>query len=171
MGNPDRTNPVPTRYRHVLFRSRLEARWAVFFDALNLKWHYEPEGFALADKEWYLPDFWLPEVGWFCEVKPYIGIFYSEDKARRFARDTRWPILLLDGAPSFKGYAGLEEFRGSTLEEIYSLDIAEHSKTFTEHRLWSDLALNGEIPAEGNFSRRYINAVEAALSADFAYGN
>jgi hypothetical protein len=31
----------PTKYRGVLFRSRLEAKWAAFFD--NLKWHWEYE--------------------------------------------------------------------------------------------------------------------------------
>jgi len=39
--------PLETKYRGCRFRSRLEARWAVFFDALGIKWWYEPEGFAL----------------------------------------------------------------------------------------------------------------------------
>jgi hypothetical protein len=29
---------IPTRYKGYHFRSRLEARWAVFFDALGIKW-------------------------------------------------------------------------------------------------------------------------------------
>jgi len=48
---------IQTSYRGYLFRSRLEARWAIFFDALGLKWEYEPEGFDLGDAGWYLPDF------------------------------------------------------------------------------------------------------------------
>jgi hypothetical protein len=36
--------PIPTRYKGYHFRSRLEARWAVFFDALGLRWQYEVEG-------------------------------------------------------------------------------------------------------------------------------
>lgn len=63
---------IPTRYKGYHFRSRLEARWAVFFDAMGLKWEYEPEGFDL-DGELYLPDFrvWTPqgEPCWY-EVKP-----------------------------------------------------------------------------------------------------
>jgi len=47
---------IDTAYKGYLFRSRLEARWAVFFDALGLKWEYEVEGFDL-DGVWYLPDF------------------------------------------------------------------------------------------------------------------
>lgn len=36
--------PIETRYAGCRFRSRLEARWAVFFDALKIEWEYEPEG-------------------------------------------------------------------------------------------------------------------------------
>ena len=38
---------IETRYAGYRFRSRLEARWAVFFDTLGLKWQYEPEGYEL----------------------------------------------------------------------------------------------------------------------------
>ena len=62
--------PLPTRYADHTFRSRLEARWAVFFDTLGIEWHYEPEGYQLPHGN-YLPDFLLPDVNggcWF-EVK------------------------------------------------------------------------------------------------------
>jgi len=48
---------IQTEYKGFLFRSRLEARWAVFFDALGLHWEYEAEGFELSDGRFYLPDF------------------------------------------------------------------------------------------------------------------
>jgi hypothetical protein len=60
---------VPTRYAGCHFRSRLEARWAVFFDALGIRWEYEPEGYELPNGEWYLPDFWLPAIEVWLEVK------------------------------------------------------------------------------------------------------
>lgn len=47
---------IETRYAGCRFRSRLEARWAVFFDRLNLTWEYEPQGFNLHSGN-YLPDF------------------------------------------------------------------------------------------------------------------
>ena len=50
---------IETSYSGYKFRSRLEARWAVFFDSLGLKWEYEPEGFHLPDGQMYLPDFHL----------------------------------------------------------------------------------------------------------------
>jgi len=63
--------PIETIYKGYRFRSRLEARWAVFFDALGIEWEYEPEGFELGDLGWYLPDFYLPSLDMWAEVKPY----------------------------------------------------------------------------------------------------
>lgn len=60
--------PIPTKYKETLFRSRLEARWALFFDELGVKWLYEHEGYQLASG-WYLPDFWLPSIDTFVEIK------------------------------------------------------------------------------------------------------
>lgn len=65
--------PIETHYKGYRFRSRLEARWAVFFDHLRLSWEYEPEGFDLGDGVWYLPDFKVTErngaTTWY-EIKP-----------------------------------------------------------------------------------------------------
>ncbi len=38
---------LETMYRGVVFRSRLEARWAVFFDWMYIRWEYEKEGVDL----------------------------------------------------------------------------------------------------------------------------
>lgn len=57
----------PTMYRSVQFRSRLEARWAAFFDRAGWKWDYEP-----FDLEGWVPDFVLygADNQVLCEVKP-----------------------------------------------------------------------------------------------------
>lgn len=78
---------IQTRYAGCFFRSRLEARWAVFFDHLGIKWEYEPQGVLVSNRlylpefpgtvnqdgpmpTWaYLPDFWLPEQEVWVEVK------------------------------------------------------------------------------------------------------
>lgn len=82
---PPRIKPIETNYRGYRFRSRLEARWAVFFDQLNLKWEYEPEGYRLANGQGYLPDFRVvsPQgnVTWY-EVKPTGG--GSDSKMEEF---------------------------------------------------------------------------------------
>lgn len=63
-----RVQAIETTYRGYRFRSRLEARWAVFFDALGVQWQYEPQGFLVGGTP-YLPDFYLPEHGTWVEVK------------------------------------------------------------------------------------------------------
>lgn len=55
---------IETIYNGYRFRSRLEARWAVFFDALGIEYEYEPEGFSLDYGIRYLPDFALKNVHW-----------------------------------------------------------------------------------------------------------
>jgi hypothetical protein len=59
---------LETEYAGHRFRSRLEARWAVFFDTLGVQWEYEPERYQLPSGK-YLPDFWLPKQKMFFEVK------------------------------------------------------------------------------------------------------
>lgn len=63
-------NPIQTRYAGYLFRSRLEARFAVFFEKLGVNYEYEKEGFELDMMTRYLPDFWIPEWQCFIEIKP-----------------------------------------------------------------------------------------------------
>lgn len=66
---------IPTRYAGVQFRSRLEARWAAFFDQMRWRWRYEP-----FDTAGWIPDFVLGENlndGLLVEVKP---IFWVGEK-------------------------------------------------------------------------------------------
>jgi len=61
---------IQTEYNGLHFRSRLEARWAVFFDSCGVAYQYEPEGYNLGQLGFYLPDFYLPELNLIVEVKP-----------------------------------------------------------------------------------------------------
>lgn len=91
---------IETTYRGYKFRSRLEARWAVFFDALGIEWEYEFEGYKLDNGECYLPDFWLPRFHWplgiHVEVKPTERGF---EKAVEFVRSGGGAILCAVGTP------------------------------------------------------------------------
>lgn len=79
--------PIETIYNGYRFRSRLEARWAVFFDAIDADWEYEPEGFVLENGMYYLPDFLIhnnkgrgPSELWIEVKNPYN--FSEEDKTK-----------------------------------------------------------------------------------------
>jgi hypothetical protein len=50
---PSSGKAIRTKYNGILYRSRTEARWAVFFDSLGIKYLYESEGFDLSGR-WYL---------------------------------------------------------------------------------------------------------------------
>ncbi len=89
---------IETKYNGYGFRSRLEARWAVFFDSLGIEYCYEHEGFNV-NGTWYLPDFWLPQFNCWAEVKPIT--FTQEQFALCYAIRS---FLLLDGMPEIKGY-------------------------------------------------------------------
>jgi hypothetical protein len=63
-----RPGPLEASYSATLFRSRAEARWAIFFDLMGWDWDYEPCHYALGELN-YLPDFYLPGVSTWVEVK------------------------------------------------------------------------------------------------------
>lgn len=114
---------IETEYKGYRFRSRLEARWAVFFDACKVRWEYEPEGYDLGGGMYYLPDFLLHGVDGraagdlYVEVK---GKMAPEDaeKIYRFSGihekdgcdviDT--PILVVAGIPDGDRTADIDGF-------------------------------------------------------------
>jgi hypothetical protein len=70
---------IETIYGGYRFRSRLEARWAMFFDTLGLHWEYEAEGYDLDKRGWYLPDFLIKSTGrwnYWVEIKPMLSNLY-----------------------------------------------------------------------------------------------
>lgn len=95
--------PIPTKYKGILFRSRLEARWAVFFDELRLEWEYEVNGFDL-DGIWYLPDLWLPQVKMWAEIKPVEFTAEERKKAKLLTKLSGYECLELVGQPADKPY-------------------------------------------------------------------
>lgn len=108
MGN---IKAIETVYHGYRFRSRLEARWAVFFDTLGIKWAYEAEGYDLGDAGWYLPDFWIDsgtDDGFWIEVKAHKNL--SE-------RELSVANKLSEFAPGYVafGQPGIPEYRGGYL--------------------------------------------------------
>lgn len=92
---------IPTKYDGVEFRSRLEARWAVFYNVLGIKWFYEYEGYQL-QSGWYVPDFWLQEIngGCFVEIKPKEPSDEEEASCRDLAAFLEKDVFLFWGPPS-----------------------------------------------------------------------
>ena len=101
----DGPKPIETHYKGYRFRSRLEARWAVFLDALGTEWVYEKQGYDI-DGTWYLPDFWLPYApmrheGWgnWIEIKPLPLSEAETNLLAGLARETGHRTYALCGQP------------------------------------------------------------------------
>ncbi len=84
---------IPARYRDITFRSTLEARWAHFLDCHRIAWEYEPAGYQLGDVL-YEPDFYLPKIRTFLEVKPII-----DDGTASKAATLAWALEAKEGDP------------------------------------------------------------------------
>lgn len=92
--------PIQTFYKGYHFRSRLEARYAVFFDALGWEWLYEDEGYWLGETLGnYLPDFFLPKFKLFVEVKGEAPSDLELAKCRALRTLTGNAVLASHGLP------------------------------------------------------------------------
>ncbi len=128
---------IETRYKGYRFRSRLEARWAVFFDALGYEWQYEVEGYQkdVGNDEGerticYLPDFYLPKSETWVEVK-------GGDEA--LAKDSEGLEEFLDYDCPLPGFTDSARNRFEAVGKINGLlilgDIPEPSWGLTFHRI------------------------------------
>lgn len=165
---------IETRYKGYRFRSRLEARWAVYFDAVGIQWEYEKEGYHLPSGM-YLPDFWLPQVKMWAEVKPKEFNGAELNKAIELAVGTGHQVLLLDGAPVDRIYWAVlpikgadQEYFGADLFVDYVVEGNNLANDGYMYAVYSGL----EYPAsrESHFWGNQEKGVLAARAARFEHG-
>ena len=158
---------IETRYKGYRFRSRLEARWAVFFDHLGLRWDYEPEGFELPSGR-YLPDFFIhwegpkserlqqfPTVGYWVEIKGAPPSAAELQRLSELATATKHNAYLLAHGPAHvRAWAC---WAGRPAVEVVGLGLA-----------W--LAFVQCCPREAVGLREVEAAVAAAMGARFEHG-
>lgn len=160
------TKVIPTKYKGYTFRSRLEARWAVYFDLIGITWDYEPEGYVLRNGVWYLPDFYLHQLDTFVEIKPQPEIYGCEDAAKsrlfvsgRDYRDKWFPfsidhalwvkyglpnndsdyLLYGNGGKVQMGYHGDDDKADLWMGEYYCEDVSlycEHQHNFVPEKAY-----------------------------------
>lgn len=98
----------PTTYKGCLFRSRLEAKWAAFFDLVGIKWEYEPYDFT----NW-VPDFLLT-----------LACPYNDCS---FCDSSHTHTLLAEVKP----FETIAEFSGHPCTKFYGLEL--QPKTIPAH--------------------------------------
>lgn len=181
---------IQTRYKGYHFRSRLEARWAVFFDALGLEWEYEPEGFELSGGIRYLPDFRVTGTDtngdkmlyWF-EVKPENHECTAKEakKISAFigagggACGYAGGFFVVDGLPKVtKSYASLHDDGPSWSHILWSHRRRPWHGTFEDEPAGEIIASISGIKyhdgKHGDWLADYWAACNAARSARFEHG-
>jgi hypothetical protein len=115
---------IPTIYNGVQYRSRLEAKWAIFFDLLNWKYSYEPD-----DLHKWSPDFKLVTSAgtkFLVEIKPTV---LTDRKLRlKLGEATNFSsnILILGEFPfqaDFNNFIGISSIQGKTKNHLNELDF------------------------------------------------
>lgn len=154
--------PIPTLYKGYRCRSRLEARWLVFFDCMGIAFEYEPEGFSLPSGN-YLPDLLLTHVRMWAEIKPVEFTTHETKLCHELAKATHRPCFYLIGTPDYKAYDAIHSEDGELFILDYSLDSTEKWYA-TENRFCCN---PGGRLTIGSFSPEYQMAVEAARGERF----
>lgn len=141
----NKIKPIETEYNGYRFRSRLEARWAVFFDAAGIQYQYEPEGYLLPDGSMYLPDFFLPDVGGRAHIGDDIGL-YVEVKGKMTEEDIK-KIELFSGYDDEFGSCGNER-SVLVVGDIPNESIIENCIGFNTHDFdnlyWNCFTVDGD---------------------------
>lgn len=152
---------IETHYKGYRFRSRLEARWAVFFDALEIQWDYEAEGYDLGSIGLYLPDFWMSKIEMWTEIKRAAPTRDEILKAEYLAIDTQYAAMILCGTPMDEAVMIFDPKRRNWFNSDFMKDIC----------IWCHLAGLGEAhDALPGFCGLIRHAYNAARSARFEHG-
>ncbi len=140
---------IETIYRGNRFRSRTEAKWAVFFDLVGEPYEYEPQGVALSTGP-YLPDFWLPRGGVWFEVKGTWEAIGPIDKYAELCRVSGHMVIVAAGQPQpgFKMVLISPTVRGPPEMDITIVHQEAHVVAYPVQfcRKASDLAVYCELP-------------------------
>src|SRR4051812_47433283 len=156
---------IETHYKGYRFRSRLEARWAVFFSELGIKWQYEVEGFELPSG-CYLPDFYLPDYKCYFEVKPPPSpqgvIFPSVYMAGRMSKPCYRPFMIDHHFDDVFDYPQKRIFSEIQVREINGVQILYTGPWRHEGKAHGSLHSSADVYFNGGDMEKYILAKSIA---------
>jgi hypothetical protein len=154
---------IETRYKGYRFRSRLEARWAVFFDSLGIEWEYEPEGFELPSG-FYLPDFLIRShveqgpYNTFVEIKGQTPDQRELAMCDELSKQSGACVLLYNGDPLKHRewrFGPKAKFKGEQADSSIVFDV------------WVMSGFSGDM---SSWDQPVVNAATDARSARFEHG-
>lgn len=166
----------PTPLEGIQFRSRLEARWYLFFKFLGVDVQYEPKCFTIDGGVAYKPDFRVAAqlrfpIEWWFEVKPFTGSDLT--KPELFSYTLAKDIGVLTDLPRCDADDDLCKFTilsGSGGDSDYAFCECGHCGAFGF--AWEGLADRigcncSDECRPGFFSNRIVEAYAGALDAKF----
>ena len=195
MNSKLKITPIETYYNGCHFRSRLEARWAVYFDLCGIDWEYETEGYEITLENGhtvkYLPDFVLHNIiinteyiipNLYVEVKGLMTE-YDELKIDSFHKSGHEILILQELPKKFsikdEGFASMGLWRGYDDFVIEPYILVGHELLSTESLLsvsdeydGSQLQyiLDGGIESKlAVVSELFINLLNTARQERFEY--
>lgn len=164
---------IETIYKGYRFRSRLEARWAVFLDDLGVEWQYEVEGFELPDGSKYLPDFHINEQGLYTPGKHTYGPWLEVKGECPTKREVEKMELLCTSLCSYGllvwGMPGEENW----LHFHKEIGVDDGSDSSPYGAIAGNCLVDYLLPGSWDWPRRfqtYQESVNAAKSARFEFG-
>jgi hypothetical protein len=180
---------IETHYNGYRFRSRLEARWAVFFETVGIKYEYEKEGYDLGKAGFYLPDFWFPELNMWAEVKGQEFTEDEENKAKALSEvetlfhgnpGKSYGVIKLIGLPDYCYINGYFNTINGPRNENFLFIYSSNPDYPVKPSLYSELLANvifpirlskREIDNQIRESKKlYDKGIKAAKSARFEHG-
>jgi hypothetical protein len=150
---------IETIYNGYKFRSRLEARWAVFFDEMGIKYEYEPEGFILKSGN-YLPDFYISDMNLYVEIKPDESLIEERDIYRWMEFSEEKDLLLICGSPSKES---LILFCKHNNNSIYDMLLLENKPS-----IYEIFELKYDLGLVVKFAMTYFGKYVLTMSDDIA---
>jgi hypothetical protein len=176
---------IETSYKGYRFRSRTEARWAVFLDAIQIKWSYEQQGFDLSGIP-YLPDFWIEDWQAWIEIKGPEPTPQELDKCRLLSEASGKRVLLIYGEPWIDGdkpkynvvlFSATAENRHESNDWEFGEGRRNSREIWLVSESYGAFALNPiphagdhKYPLSGSYAHQIVDALGQARAARFEHG-
>ena len=165
---------IMTEHNGTKYRSRLEARFAIFLEELSISFEYETEGFELSDGTKYLPDFYLPGYDRWVECKGVmeeydahkIAMLEKDFCTHMIIVDQSLNLYLSDGTPLYLDYVDFTTEPIELKRVIEALDYAKHYSFGVPQKDEFSVKANGNsLTRLVNLKTRYLQ--DAWYSVDY----
>lgn len=143
------------RHNGYPMRSHSETRWASMMDCMGIRWLYEPRLFKTS-LGMYLPDFYLPDMGAYLEVKGPPPTEEEIQKAEDVQAETGRPVIFAHGKPVMHGLrlggAKLSSWICGKPVHVSMYEVSQGIEKYISLRDCAKLAYAGRIQSHPDFS-------------------